>query len=136
MIQQGSIIGHTLPNLYLNNICNVSSILEFALFADDRNIIYSHDSTTSLCNTLNAELRKLNAWLNLNKSSPNLQKTNYINFSTDNSDSTIQISINGSNIEKANSTKYLGLYVDHHLNWKDHIAYMSSKSSKSIAVIH
>ena len=106
-----------------------SSILEFTLFADDTNIIYSHDSTTSLCNTLNAELKKLNAWLNLNKLSFNLQKTYYITFSTNNSDSTIQLAINGLNIKKVNSTKYLGVYIDHHLKWKDHIAYISSKLS-------
>ena len=135
-VPQGSILGPTLFNLYLNDICNVSSILEFTLFADDTNIIYSHDSTTSLCNTLNTELEKLNAWFNLNKLSINLQKTNYITFSTNNSDSTIQIAINGSNIEKVNSTKYLGVYIDHHLNWKDHIAYISSELSKSTAVIH
>ena len=126
-VPQGSILGPTLFNLYLNDICNVSSILEFTLFADDTNITYSHDSTTSLCNTLNTEQEKLNAWLNLNKLSLNLQKTNYITFSTNNLDSTIQIAINGSNIEKVNSTKYLGVYIDHHLNWKDHIAYISSK---------
>ena len=55
-VPQGSILGPTLFNLYLNDICNVSSILEFTLFADDTNVIYSHDSTTSLCNTLNTEL--------------------------------------------------------------------------------
>ena len=27
-------------------------------------------------------------------------------------------------------------YIDHHLNWKDHIAYISSKLSKNTAVIH
>ena len=135
-VPQGSILCPTLFNLYLNDIYNVSSILEFTLFADDTNIIYSHDSTTSLCNTLNTELEKTNAWFNLNKLSLNLQKTNYITFSINNSDSTIQIAINGSNIEKVNSTKYLGVYIDHHLNWKDHIAYISSKLSKSTAVIH
>ena len=135
-VQQNSILGPTLFHLYLNDICNASSILEFTLFSDDTNIVYSHDSTTSLCSTLNTELQKLNAWLSLNKLSLNLQKTDYITFSTNNSDSTIQIAINGSNIEKVNSTKYLGVYIYHHLNWKDHIAYISSKLSKSTAVIH
>ena len=110
--------------------------MEITLFADDTNIIHSHDSTTSLCNTLNTELEKLNALYKHNKLSLNLQKTSYIIFTTNNSDSTIQIAINGSNIEKGNSTKYLGVYIDHHLNWKNHIAYISSKSSKSTAVIN
>ena len=56
-------------NIYLNGICNVSGILKFTLFANDTNIICSCDSTTSLCNTLNTELEKLNAWL--------LTSTNY-----------------------------------------------------------
>ena len=133
---QGSILGPILFNLYINDICNVSSILEFTLFADDTNIICSHDSTTSSCNTLNTELERLNAWFNLNKLSLSLQKTNYITFSTINSDCTIQIAINGSNFEKDNSTKYLGVCIRHHPNWKYHIAYVSSKLSKSTAVIH
>ena len=62
---QGSILSPTLFNLHLNDICNVSSILEFTLFANDTNIFYSHDSTTSSCNTLNTELEKLNAWSNI-----------------------------------------------------------------------
>ena len=70
-VPQGLILGPTFLNLCLNDICHVSSILEFTLFADDTNIMYSHDSTTSSCNILNAELQKLNAWLSLNKSSPN-----------------------------------------------------------------
>ena len=45
----------------LNDICNVSCIYEFTLFADYMNIIYSHDSTTSLYNTLNTELEKFNS---------------------------------------------------------------------------
>ena len=70
-------------------------------------ILFDHDSTTSLCNTLNTELEKLNTWSNLNKLSLNLQKTNYITFSTNNLHSIIQIPINGSNIEKVNSNNIL-----------------------------
>ena len=99
-------------------------------------IIYSHDSTNSLCNTIYAELEKSNAWLSFNKLSHSLHKTNHITFSTSNKDSTTQIAINGSNIEKVHGTKYLVVYIDHHLNCKEHIAYINIKLSKCTAVIH
>ena len=60
-VPQCSILGTKLFNLYLNDICNVSNILEVTLFADATNIIHCHDSSTSLCSTLNTELEKLNA---------------------------------------------------------------------------
>ena len=76
----------------------------------------------------------LNARFSLNKLSLNLHKTSYVTFDTNNLDSTIQIAINCSNIEKGNSTKYLGVHIDHHLNWNT--VFISSKLSKSTAVIH
>ena len=126
---------HCLINILMTFVMH-QTFFNLLLFADNTNIINSHDNTTSPCNTLNTELKKLSAWFNLNKLSPNLQKTNYITFPTNNSESTIQIAISGSNIEKVNSTKYLDVYIDHHLNLKDHIAYLSSKYSKNTAVIH
>ena len=132
-IPQGSILNPTLFNLCFNDICKVSSIWEFTLFAYYPNIICSHDSTSSVCSALNTQLEKLNAWFNLNKLSLSFQKTNYITFSTNNSDSTILIDNDGSNIEKVNN---LGVYIDHNLNLKDHIAYISNKLSKSSEVIH
>ena len=123
--------------------CFIYILMTFVIYQTFRNllhlqtiqILFSHNYTTSLCNTLNTELEKLNAWFNLNKLSLNLQQTNYITLFINNFYSTIQIAINGSNNEKVNSTKCLGVYIDH-LNWKDHIAYIISKLSKCTAVIH
>ena len=39
-VPQGSILGPKLFILYVNDICNVSSLLRFVLFADDTNIFY------------------------------------------------------------------------------------------------
>ena len=48
-VHQGSILGPKLFILYINDICNISEIMKFVLFADDTNIICKHDTYVSLC---------------------------------------------------------------------------------------
>ena len=37
---------------------------------------------------------------------------------------------------KVNSIKYLGIIVDHKLNWIDHITYVKAKISKGIGIMY
>ena len=45
--------------LYINDLCNVSKVVDFILFADDTNIFFSHKDFNSLSETLNSEMCKL-----------------------------------------------------------------------------
>ena len=51
--------------IYIKDLCNVSSIIKFILFADDTTIFYSADSLELLSNTIGHELSKLHNWLGL-----------------------------------------------------------------------
>ena len=73
-------LGPRLFILYINDVCNVSKILKFVLFADDTNILYSDANVNNLNNVVNSELDKLNIWFIINKLSLNVSKTNYILF--------------------------------------------------------
>ena len=75
-VPQGSILGPKLFILYVNDICNISNILEFILFADDTNIFCSGHDIKELCNTMSNELDKLHTWFSLNKLSLNISKPN------------------------------------------------------------
>ena len=79
-VPQGSVLGPRLFILYINDICNVSQILKFVLFADDTNILYSDANLNNLNIVGNIELDKLNTWFIINKLSLNVSKTNYILF--------------------------------------------------------
>src|SRR6218665_953735 len=45
------------------------------------------------------------------------------------------IMIAGNNIEQVKSTKFLGLYIDEHLTWNEHIKVTSNKIAKNIGII-
>ena len=46
------------------------------------------------------------------------------------------IIMDGNILTKVNSAKYLGVIIDHRLNWIDHIAYVKNKISKGIGIIY
>ena len=43
--------------LYINDICNVSEIVKFILFADDTNVFYSDHDINNLCTTMSKKIR-------------------------------------------------------------------------------
>ena len=58
-VPQGSILGPKLSLLYFNDICNVSNMLDFILFADDTNAFHRHEETDMMCKIVCVELDKL-----------------------------------------------------------------------------
>ena len=45
------------------------------------------------------------------------------------------VSINGMNIKRVYVTKFLGVHIDAHLNWGEHINHIKSKISKNVSIM-
>ena len=137
-VPQGSILGPLLFLLFVNDLPNASSALHFYLFADDTNIFASNKSYEKLVQQLNLELVHVNDWFAANKLSLNIKKTNYILFSSHRKKlplTEIPLLINNTPVPRVTSIKFLGVLIDSHLTWNDHIHSISKKIAKSLGIL-
>ena len=75
----------------------------------------SGNNLTDLFDTLNKELVIINQWIQSNKLSVNIEKTNYMIFSHSHkkiSDKSIELYLNGDAVSRVNDIKFLGLIID------------------------
>ena len=129
--------------LYVNDIQHCSRKLKFFLFADDTNVLYSHENLKTLELIVNAELNNLFNWLTSNKLTLNIKKTNFVIFRPYqkklNFLPQINIFVNEQNknviLEHKKCIKFLGLLIDENLNWKDHIHTLTTKISRPVGLI-
>ena len=135
-IPQGSLLGPLLFIIYINDFQNSSQILSFILFADDSNIFFSHRNPQILLHTLNEELKLVQAWINSNKLSLNVEKTHYMLFSNSTKALPGNILIDNTSISQVDSTKFLGIYIDSDLSWKVHTNYLCKLLSRNTGILN
>ena len=73
-VPQGSTLGPLLFLLYVNDMSNSSSLLNFTQFADDTTLTHSGPNLEELTNEIEIELEKVLEWLLANKLITNLKK--------------------------------------------------------------
>ena len=132
-VPQGSVLGPLLFLIYINDLPSASKKLTFYLFADDTNIYYESKDLSNLTKVVNKELRLLKKWLDANKLSLNIDKTNYIIFhsSSVNVPPGSNIKIGKKHIKRVKFVTFLGLLLDEHLNWKYHLSELSKKLART-----
>ena len=129
---------YSLCTLYINNLINVSKLVDFILFADDTNLFVSHDDPSYLISTLNSELNRMSDWFCANKLPLNLKTPKFMVFKPRQKKHHFyhQIFINEQKIEQVKEAVFLGVLFDENLSWESHIFKVATKISKSIGFIH
>ena len=102
-VPQGSILGLKLFIIVMNDICNVSKVFKFILFADETNLFYCDSNLNELIQRTNTELDKLHVWFAVNRLSLNVTKTNYMMFGNRKLNTSISIKMNKEALDRVKS---------------------------------
>lgn len=137
-VPQGSIIGPILFLLYINRLPRVLSDGSALLFADDTSIICKSHQLDALEVNSCINVQSVVQFLNELLLSVNGKKSQYLQFRNKHNvsrDREIDVVINNSPLEQANSVKFLGVLLDRSLTWVPYIDQLCNKISSGVFAI-
>ena len=130
-IPQSSMLAATLFLIYINNVFNLKLQGRPQFYADDGSFMYATDTLEDLIQDIQADIHELKLWSSNNALRINLEKTNFIIFQTFKPVPPLQvfngIKVGESVISRVDKMKYLALWIDHKLNWNEHVNTIKQK---------
>jgi hypothetical protein len=131
---QGSVLGPLIYSVLANDMPRCLKFGNCIMFADDTTILMTGKNLPFLYRKINSDLNSLSQWFRNNSLSLNVNKSNYILFRTKNkvTDVNETIHMDGKQMKRVDSTKFLGVHIDEHLNWSVHVKHLLTKLSSGL----
>ena len=126
-VPQGSVLGPRLFLLYINDLPLVLKNGNAVLFADDTTIVSSSKGPK-----FQQDLNNVQEWLKANKLTLNCEKSVVMNFGRC---AINNIELSDKKLKLMKHCKYLGIYVDKDLKFKEHIQKIEKKLAKFSGLI-
>lgn len=136
-VPQGSPLSSLMFLLYMNDIFHLPLRGRLQLFADDAMIIYSCVNLSTLETWMNEDLALLDEWFYNNLLTLNVSKTKFMIFTQRSLvvDQFGPVIVDGEQVERVYSYKYLGLVIDSSLTWIDHLELIKKKVRPFLALL-
>ena len=140
-VPQGSTLGPTLFCAHYNDVTSAVKHSSCALFADDTEIHYSDGDINKACNCINGDLDNIRSWLSSNQMVVRPGKSEVMKIGSQRSlrnSNDLNIFIHDHRLKEVTNLnyKYLGVYVDSTLAWKEHLSYMQKRTYPKIHLIN
>ena len=119
--------------LYINDVSE-NIISQIRLFADD-GIIYREINKDQAHVTLQEDLDNLNNWAKKWQLNFNFSKYYHLGITNQRAPETYSYVMNNQIISRVSSTKYLGITINHNLNWNKHCDIICSKTNSTLGLL-
>ena len=109
------------------------------MYADDTNLFLEAKDLNNFNTLVNSELFNLSQWCFKNKLTVNLDKTNYIvikNWQNRFIFNDNVLTLDKKLLPRVQTIKFLGIYIDEHLNFSTHIQHLRSTLRPSIGILY
>ena len=139
-VSQGSILGPLLFIIFINDLSDYIKHASVTMYADDTLLYVSHESKEKIENDLNQDMQNLLSYFRKNELVINFKKgkTYTMLFGTTKRLKTageIDVLYNNQRINFAETYKYLGNIVDHHLNFSENLEKSYKKASSRLRLL-
>ena len=129
---QGGVLSGLLFNIYINSISKLNLNSSISLYCDDISIVTSAKDPSTLQSLIQNDLNVISNWLKFHFLLPNANKTNYLLFHNRKrneyfTENALHLFLNGTQIERVESLRILGLYINETLNFSTHFENIQSK---------
>ena len=133
---QGSCLGPLLFLIYCNDLQIHLLYLNCIQFTDDTTLYITHANLNYISFALDHDLRILQDWFKANKLTLNVGKSVCILFDRKpDTGKELRIQINDEAIPQVEFTKFLGMWVDQTLSWREHASRLILKLTRNIHLL-
>ena len=138
-VPQGTILGPLLFLLYINDLPNCLSNCKPRMYADDTHLTYAGSNLENVQFCLNEDLANVFNWLQANKLTLNMTKTEFMLIGSRQRLNTLTasptITMNNTQVSQVTTTKSLGVIIDDKLDWHSHIEKLTKKIASGIGAL-
>ena len=138
-IPQGSILGPLLFNVYINSLPNAVKKTRMILYADDAVLFCDASTRQDLQIALERDFTKISNWYTDNRLTINVKKTKLMLAGSKRMLSLFEdfeLQPNGTQIDRVQSFKYLGVTMDAKWSWKPHISNLLKKLGHRLSLFN